>query len=175
MSAGLEERLAGTQALAAIYRHVESTYPEEGCGFVFESPDDGELRVLPTANRATELHRRDPERYPRDGRNYFEPDMGVWLRACREGLTPRLIFHSHPEVGAYFSETDRQSALFEDEDGTVLERHPGVDHMVVSVRGSPPEADEAKLFRYREGEFQEVATFGPRGAIHTAGQAEATG
>jgi hypothetical protein len=51
--------------------------------------------------------------------------------------------------------------------------------MVVSVRGSPPEADEAKLFRYREGEFEEVATFGPRGrlrgAIHTAGQAEATG
>ena len=167
MSAGLEERLAGTAVLNAIYRHVESTYPEEGCGFVFESPD-GELRALPTPNRASELHRRDPSRYPRDGRNYFEPDMGVWLKAERDGLLPRLIFHSHPEVGAYFSETDRQSAVFEDDDGAVFERHPGVDHLVVSVRGSPPEADEAKLFRYRQGAFQEVATFGPRGHLRAA-------
>jgi proteasome lid subunit RPN8/RPN11 len=154
------ERLV-PELVAAAYRAVEGAYPEEGCGFVFETPA-GELRLVATANRATFLHQKDPVAYPRDGRTYFEPDMKPWLAAAREGHAPRLIFHSHPDEEAYFSETDRASAIVEDPDaGGVFERNPGVLHMVVSVRPEPPTARYGVLFRYEPATtgFVEIARF----------------
>lgn len=161
MSAELAHRLSQGGHIASIYRAVELAYPEEGCGFVFED-GRGQLYVLPTENRATQLHQKDPETYPRDGRTYFEPDMKPWLRASRDGLTPRVIFHSHPDTGAYFSETDRASAIFVDEsDGTILERNPGLRHLVVAVQGPQPKAAVSRLFRFVDGsgEFAECAAF----------------
>lgn len=150
--------------VAQMYRAVEPSYPQEGCGFVFETPD-GVLRVLPTANRAEDLHRKDPERYPRGGGDWFEPDMKPWLRAVRDGETPRVIFHSHPEVGAYFSSGDHDSAVHIDEDGRVVERNPGVWHIVVSVRLGI--ADGARMFEFHAptAGFIAVADFDADGAI----------
>jgi proteasome lid subunit RPN8/RPN11 len=160
------KRLVQGDLLGPIYRAVEAAYPEEGCGFVIEAAD-GALEVVPTTNRATQLHRMDPEAYPRDGRTYFEPDMKPWLRAVREGRTPRLIFHSHPDTGAYFSPTDRASAIVEGDGGAVLERHPGVVHLVVSVRGPMPAARVARLFEFapEEAGFREVAAFDGAGRL----------
>lgn len=142
-------RLAGALVerglLPTIYRSVEPAFPHEGCGFVFES-SGGELRVEPTINRAQALHEKDPVRYPRGGADWFEPDMKPWLRAMREGDTPRVIYHSHPEVGAYFSKGDYDSAVMRLDDGRVVERNPGVLHLVVSVRAGT--ADGAKLFGF---------------------------
>jgi adenylyltransferase/sulfurtransferase len=160
----IAHRLAAAGLLTPIYRAVEPAWPEEGCGFVFESPA-GELQVLPTINRAPELHRRDPERYPRGGTDWFEPDMKPWFRAAREGAAPRVIFHSHPEVGAYFSQGDHDSAVMAEEDGRTVERNPGVLHMVVSVRQG--RADGAKLFRFNSesATFDAVAEFDADGQI----------
>lgn len=160
----LAQRLASQNLVAEIYRAVEPAWPEEGCGFVFEAAD-GTLLVLPTINRAPELHRRDPERYPRGGADWFEPDMKPWFRAVREGATPRVIFHSHPEVGAYFSQGDHDSAVMHDDDGKVVERNPGVFHIVVSVRQSV--ADGAKMFRFNAltGTFDEIAVFDSAGTL----------
>jgi adenylyltransferase/sulfurtransferase len=148
----LASKLASQDLLPSIYRAVEPAYPHEGCGFVFKFGD--ELKVLPTKNRAQELHEKNPDRYPRGGKDWFEPDMKPWLKASREGGEPQLIFHSHPDVGAYFSDGDRQSAVVENESGERLERHPGVQHIVVSVR-DPGTADGAKMFTWDE----ESATF----------------
>ncbi len=131
--------------LPLIYRAVEPAYPEEGCGFVFEDPESG-LEVLPTANRAQRLHEIDPKRYPRGARDWFEPDMKPWLRAERAGKAPRVIFHSHPDVGAYFSDGDFESAIVRDDANAVQERNPGVLHLVVSVRAGA--ADGARLFAF---------------------------
>jgi len=158
----LAERLASAGLLPEIYRAVEPAYPHEGCGFVFEQ--DGELVVLPTRNRAQQLHEMDPEAYPRGGADWFEPDMKPWLRAARAGHTPRVIFHSHPDVGAYFSKGDHDSAVVTDADGAIVERNPGVLHLVVSVREGT--ADGARLFRFdaATASFAFVAAYDAGGA-----------
>lgn len=160
----LAEKLAAQGKLPDMYRAVEPAYPHEGCGFVFAFED--ELRVLPTKNRAQQLHEIDPERYPRGGNDWFEPDMKPWLRSAREGGQPVVIFHSHPDVGAYFSEGDRESAVVIDESGQLVERNPGVHHVVVSVR-DPGKADGAKMFTWDETEraFVEVASFDAEGLL----------
>jgi adenylyltransferase/sulfurtransferase len=163
MTDPLAHRLAAEGHSAAIYAAVAPAYPHEGCGFVFEGPEG--LYVVAALNRAQWLHEKDPERYPRGGADWFEPDMKPWLRATRDGHTPRAIFHSHPDVGAYFSEGDHRSAVMEGDDGAPIERYPGVAHIVVSVRGGV--ADGARLFRYDapSGRFTERASFDAVGAI----------
>lgn len=164
MTHPLAHALADAGLLPSIYRHVEPSYPWEGCGFVFSNPN-GALAVLPTVNRAQQLYERDPERYPRGAADWFEPDMKPWLRAVRDGWTPRVIFHSHPDVGAYFSEGDHASAVYADEDGAVHERNPGVLHLVVSVRQGA--ADGAVLFEFSAAPsvFVPVGTFDAQGNV----------
>lgn len=156
--------IAESGMVAEIYRAVEPAYPNEGCGFVFESAA-GELTVFPTVNRADELHRKDPKRYPIGGHEWFEPDMKPWLKAVRDGQMPRVIFHSHPDVGAYFSSGDHESAVHKDEDGNIVERNPGVWHIVVSVRDGA--ADGSKMFQFDATTqcFVTVAEFGAQGEL----------
>lgn len=150
------------------YRIVEPAWPLEGCGFIFEPAGGGPWYVVATENRAQALHEKDPERYPRGGADWFEPNMKPWFQAVRSGAVPRVIFHSHPEVGAYFSRGDHESAITTDDEGRTVERHPGVLHVVVSVRQG--EADEAALFRFNErsGVFEELARFDGHGEVQPA-------
>ena len=140
------DRLSAEAVLPDVYASVEPAWPQEGCGFVFLDPEQDRLVVLPTANRAEELHARFPDRYPRGGADWFEPDMKPWLRALRAGWTPLVIYHSHPEVGAYFSSSDQEMAVMRDDEGHLQPRHAGVFHLVVSVRQG--KADGAKLFTF---------------------------
>lgn len=162
-NAELAKNLVAQGRLPEIFRAVEPSWPHEGCGFVFGFND--ELRVLPTANRAQELHERFPDEYPRGGEDWFEPDMKPWLRASREGGQPMVIFHSHPEVGAYFSQPDRDMARQKDEEGTLVERNPGVRHIVISVRQG--KADGALMFAWNAAtrDFDEVASFDAEGQL----------
>ena len=148
--------------MSSIFRSVEPAWPHEGCGFVFADAD-GAVEVLPTENRAQALHERFPDRYPRGAEDWFEPDMKPWLRAVRAGGTPLVIYHSHPDVGAYFSESDHAQAVTVDEAGATVERNPGVRHLVVSVRQG--RADGARLFEWAadSSSFVEVARFGAQG------------
>lgn len=159
----LAKRLVEQNRLPEIYRSVEPAYPHEGCGFVFTF--DEELRVLPTKNRAQELHERFPEQYPRTAVDWFEPDMKPWLQASREGGAPTIIYHSHPDVGAYFSDSDREMARQPNEDGVLIERNPGVQHIVVSVRKG--KADGALLFAWNEDskDFDQIAAFDAEGQL----------
>lgn len=163
-SAELAATLAKSGQMAEIYRSLEPAWPHEGCGFVFEFPERG-IEVLPTKNRAQELHERFPDEYPRGAEDWFEPDMKPWLRAQREDGVPQIIFHSHPDVGAYFSDSDIAMALSKDEDGNTVERNPGVRHLVVSVKKG--NADGAKMFEWNaaQGRFDEVAAFDATGAL----------
>ena len=143
-------------ALAEVYAAVAPAYPSEGCGFVFED-ETGALRVLPADNLAKGRGGVDVDGGVRTAADWFEPDMRPWLRAERAGWTPRIIFHSHPDVGAYFSKSDRAMALYTDDEGVTAERNPGVLHLVVSVRQGV--ADGAALFGFDEalGDFVEFA------------------
>lgn len=143
-------------ALAEVYTAVAPAYPSEGCGFVFED-ETGALRVLPADNLAKGRGGVDVDGGVRTAADWFEPDMRPWLRAERAGWTPRIIFHSHPDVGAYFSKSDRAMALYTDDEGVTSERNPGVLHLVVSVRQGA--ADGAALFGFDValGDFVELA------------------
>ena len=79
---------------------------------------EGERVLLPCRNAQNELHARDPERHPRDARTAYYIDPADLLRIGRlegEGFAVAVIYHSHIDAGAYFSETDRRNAMLGDE------------------------------------------------------------
>ena len=69
----------------------------------------------------------------------------------------RVIYHSHVDAGAYFSEEDERIAL--SEGGPA---YPGVSYLVVSVTGG--KVGEASLFAWdeRKRAFLKVESFQSR-------------
>ena len=65
-------------------------------------------------NLANKYHAVDPEAYPRKGNMYFLLDARKFQRAIEEGAKcgrpVKVLWHSHLDVGAYFSETDAAAA-----------------------------------------------------------------
>jgi proteasome lid subunit RPN8/RPN11 len=126
-------------------RRAATERDEESCGFLVGPASDGLLvdAIVPMENRANKLHRLDAETYPRTGRMYFDIDPLKFERAVREGEASgrpvKVLYHSHLDVGAYFSETDAQAA-------TAGGNEPTYDlaYLVTSVRAGV--VDERKLF-----------------------------
>ena len=118
---------------------------EESCGLLLGPASEPLLvdAIVPMDNRANKLHRLDPETYPRTGRMYFDIDPMKFERSVREGegsgRPVKVLYHSHLDVGAYFSETDAQAA-------TMGGDAPSYDlaYLVTSVRAGV--VDERKLF-----------------------------
>lgn len=118
---------------------------EEACGLLTGPATEPLLvdAIVPMKNRANDLHRLDPETYPRTGRMYFDLDPLKFERAVREGEANgqpvKVLYHSHLDVGAYFSETDAQAA-------TAGGESPSYDlaYLVTSVKGG--DVDARKLF-----------------------------
>ena len=135
--------------LEAIEAHARECYPSESCGFVIGPADDPALldEAARAENEADKYHRLDPETFPRTSRTYFKIDE---LRAARAfdagraaGRPIKVIYHSHCDAGAYFSEED--AATFARE-GLLM--WPCA-FLVVSVVDS--EVRDRKLWIHREG------------------------
>lgn len=128
------------EVIEAIAQHAERDYPSEACG-VAVGPSAGEavLRAEPLQNVQDRYHARDPRRFPRTSKDAFRIDelerMRLLERLEGEGLVERVLYHSHPDAGAYFSPEDRAMAVV---DG--FELMPGVVHLVVSVRAGQRQA-----------------------------------
>lgn len=114
--------LGGVTIAADVLRRVHeeavSAYArdEESCGFL-TGPAGEPLVVdgiVPMENRANKLHELDPETYPRTARMYFDIDPLKFEKAIasgqREGRPVKVLYHSHLDAGAYFSETDAAAA-----------------------------------------------------------------
>lgn len=98
-------------ALAAIYRHARETFPEECCGYLVG--DGPNLQVVPCQNRQNQLHALDPQAHPRTAANAYNisgRELLDLVRSFDGGRPATVIYHSHPEVGAYFSEEDARAA-----------------------------------------------------------------
>ena len=99
--------------LDAIDREATSAYErdEESCGLLL-GPASGLLvdEIVPMQNRAAKLHALDPVTYPRTARTYFDIDPLKFQRAVVRGdelgRPCKVLYHSHLDAGAYFSETD---------------------------------------------------------------------
>jgi adenylyltransferase/sulfurtransferase len=132
---------------------VEQAYPEEGCGLVLED-EDGEMRVRECENLADQYHEMDPEQFPRTAEEFYVIDPMEFMNAEDRGEKVRVVFHSHADLGDYFSDEDVDAATMpRDEDEPYEEAHPGVDYMVVSVQDG--EAEHATLYRFEEPEGNE--------------------
>jgi glutamate-1-semialdehyde 2,1-aminomutase len=125
--------------LADIKRHAIREYPKECCGVVVARGE--ERRVVTCRNIQDDKHAADPARFPRDARTayFMDPaDLAKLHRLERDGFELAVVYHSHPNAGAYFSDTDRQQALMDGEPA-----YPDVVYVVVSVVGAAVEAAAA--------------------------------
>ena len=102
-----------TQAeVAAIKQQAVAEYPNECCGVILTR--GVERRLIACRNVQDQMHARDPITFPRTAQNayYMDPMDALKLnRLVDEGFEFSVIYHSHPNAGAYFSETDRAQAL----------------------------------------------------------------
>jgi adenylyltransferase/sulfurtransferase len=120
------------QALAAIYAHARADYPRECCGIVFGprgTGDAGDARAC--KNMQDELHAEDPVQFTRDATrayNFDARDIFALQKSLRGDNPAKIIYHSHADVGAYFSDTDQAAAAMGDEPA-----YP-VEYLVVDVR-----------------------------------------
>jgi proteasome lid subunit RPN8/RPN11 len=129
---------------------------EESCGLLVGPAGDA-LRVdeiVPMVNRARKLHELDPETYPRTARTYFDLDPMKFQRAVERGEASgrpvKVLYHSHLDVGAYFSETDAAAAKMGGD-------QPAYDlaYLVTSVRAGA--VDDQKLFVWDDARREFVA------------------
>jgi proteasome lid subunit RPN8/RPN11 len=108
--------------------------------------------VVQVENVADRYHAVDPERFPRTSRDSYLMDPKAQLRVQREleawGGEVAAVWHSHVEVGAYFSEKDRADAVV---DG--VQAVPGAEYLVLGVRGG--RVTEVKRFRFTDAGFAE--------------------
>jgi [CysO sulfur-carrier protein]-S-L-cysteine hydrolase len=113
----------------AIRAQAVEEYPFESCGVIMSRGD--ERRLLRCRNAQNELHARDPARHPRDAKTAYYIDPKDLLRIGdleRQGFAVAVIYHSHVDAGAYFSETDRRQAVVGGEPA-----YPGAVYVVTSV------------------------------------------
>jgi proteasome lid subunit RPN8/RPN11 len=137
------------QVLADIYAHARTTYPEECCGFLLGphgSPAIDEVRRC--VNEQNRYHALDPQRFPRTARTAYYlggKDLRVLLESLSSQRPVKIIYHSHPDVGAYFSAEDTRAALGREPDATATPQYP-VDHIVIDAQAD--HVAGAKLFRW---------------------------
>jgi len=138
--------------LSEMRSHLEAAYPNEGCGLILEGPTPGRFQIRPMRNVYDRYHERDPERFPRTSRTAYLFDPKEWMevseKAEAEGATVRCIFHSHGDVGAYFSAEDQAMAA---PDGEPL--FPELVYLVVAVDAG--KVTGGKLFLWNGQTFQE--------------------
>jgi adenylyltransferase/sulfurtransferase len=140
------------EALAAMYAHARRDYPNECCGIVFGPRDDRAAgRAVACVNIQNELHAEDPVKHARDARTAYNLGAGdlFKLQKSLRGAEPaKIVYHSHVDVGAYFSETDQAAAQMDGEPS-----YP-VEYVVIDVRADG--AREAAQFAWDAGQRKYV-------------------
>ncbi len=86
--------------------HAKATYPNECCGAMLGKIGDGKKQVLgamPLDNASAGSQRARYELRPMDL-------LHAEREARKQGMDLVGIYHSHPDCGAYFSETDLKNS-----------------------------------------------------------------
>jgi proteasome lid subunit RPN8/RPN11 len=137
-------------AFDAMAAHARAAYPDECCGLL-TAPAGRPREILaahPCRNLQNDYHARFPDEYPRDARTAYLLDYRDLERVAGEAETrgERLvgIFHSHIDVGAYFSAEDERVALM----GGDTPAFPEFTHIVLDTRAGGVHG--GKAFRWDE-------------------------
>lgn len=122
-------------SLDAIIAQGEREFPNECCGFIIGDAAIEEVR--PIANIQNRKHAEDPAAFARDARTAFlmEPKehLAVMNEVDRRKLALKIVYHSHPDHGAYFSPTDRAAACSFDPSEP---DYPDTAYVVMSIRSA---------------------------------------
>lgn len=151
-----------SQVLAAMYAHARATYPEECCGFLLGPHDRAVVdEVRRCVNEQDRYHALDPDRFPRTARHGYYlggTDLRFLLTSLESPRRVKVVYHSHPNAGAFFSAEDIRGALGRDPDTTTEPQYP-VDYLVIATQAD--RIAEAKGFRWDPSQrtFVQVATF----------------
>ncbi|MCB1153246.1 M67 family metallopeptidase [bacterium] len=132
--------------LAAAFDHAAATYPNECCGLIVgrtEGEDWIAERLVPTRNMDT-TGRND--RYVLHPQDRLKADEA----ARADGLAIVGFYHSHPDHGVYFSETDLKNS----EEYQMGEPWlpPSYAYLIVSIYDKEPRDHGA--FVVREGQSE---------------------
>lgn len=91
--------------LREVFAHARETFPAECCGWLTDAGVRRcENRQLVGGNPVA------PERGAETAYVIDGDDLKAFLRGFKDGPTPRVVYHSHPNGRAYFSATDKQVA-----------------------------------------------------------------
>jgi [CysO sulfur-carrier protein]-S-L-cysteine hydrolase len=141
----------GQEILARLAELSELDPDREACGLVVRR--EGVLTVVQIPNVADRYHARDPAQFPRTSRDSYLMDPRAQLRVfddlAASGGEVVAVWHSHVEVGAYFSAKDRADAVVEG-----VQLVPGAEYLVLGVRGG--RVTEVKRYRFMDGDFIET-------------------
>ena len=156
-SAALPHPTVSPAALEAIYAHARREYPDECCGMIF-GPRDAAVAdtALACANIQNRLHAEDPVRFERDARTAYNldaPDLFKLQKSLRGPTPVKIVYHSHVEVGAYFSKTDEAAALFDGEPS-----YP-VEYVVIDVKSDGAKGAVQFAWSAETRTFVEVARY----------------
>ena len=141
--------------LREIYEHARSTFPEECCGWLIGAEGTNKVtRVRPALNAyEASTHPTIQDRTRERAFVITGAELLELARSLDSSEPALVIFHSHPNGAAYFSETDQAVA-----GGPWGEPAWPVQHMVVGL--DKDRVVEARLFDWdtETQRFEEIAT-----------------
>lgn len=147
------------EVLTEIFNHARETYPEECCGFLLGPQESDQVdEVRRCVNEQNRYHELDPQSFPRTAREAYYlgfKDLRFLLENTESTRPIKIIYHSHPDVGAYFSEKDTRDALGANPDTATAPQYP-VDHVVIDAQSD--QIAGAKLFRWNLAQRSFVQT-----------------
>jgi adenylyltransferase/sulfurtransferase len=149
--------IVSAEALEEIYAHARRDYPDECCGII-HGPKGSVVadRAVACANIQNRLHAEDPIRFERDARTAYNldaPDLFKLQRSLRGDSPAKIVYHSHVDVGAYFSKTDEAAALFDGQPS-----YP-VEYVVIDVKADGARGAVQFAWDAQRGAFVEVARY----------------
>lgn len=164
--------------LAQVYAHACAEYPRECVGFLLGPAADGSMvdEVRRCTNVQDELHARDPLTYPREARTAYNlgvRDATVFYQSFETDHPVKIVYHSHIDVGSYFSNEDRQMAMALFDDG-----RPLYDLSYLVIDAQRDRIGGAKLFRWEtaDNDFLLIAEFsGDEHAVKPLNEAKSLG
>jgi drug/metabolite transporter (DMT)-like permease/proteasome lid subunit RPN8/RPN11 len=130
--------------LAQIYAAAARAYPEECCGFVRRGAVRECRNVIDDVDSGDVL---DSQRTAETGYAFGAGDLLELAGSIDTDDPVVLIYHSHPDVGAYFSSEDQRHAVI-DGDPCYPVEHLVVDATRTGVRGARKFAFSASERRY---------------------------
>jgi proteasome lid subunit RPN8/RPN11 len=138
------------RALAA---HAREAFPAECCGYLRGDA----LEVIRCSNaQADGEHPTHPERGPEAGFVIAGRELFEFARAFQTERPPLVVYHSHTNGRAYFSQIDRDNAVARGADGAEWPVYD-VAHLVIGVTADG--VTEAAIYAWSDEnrDFVEVA------------------